>query len=562
MNPTTVDRRSVLQYAVGFDLVIIAVGLSLLLPAGSGMTLVPFLGAVGLAASRSGWRVGLATTAFSLVALLLIFEDVVPLLQMGLFAFIGVAASLVLDRSRAPEPAAADVEGLAALSTRMRDRAVPALMYLGLPLLALVVYLNLSNLFVEQFSLPSILQPLILVLAGLVVHYRAAFHPGATILRPITLALIAYCLVVFASSNWARSVSTADSELAELLKSFLLMLVVASLAASWGALRRVLMVVACGAALICFLQMVQIAVGDPDLQFGGLAAVDEGHIFGDVSEPRPAGPYGDPNYYARVLILAFSAAAFLGVGRTRRREQAFWMAAAGLIALGILFTYSRGGMLTLGAVVFLLVVVRRLPVNPVTIGIGVLGLIALIPTNVGQRFLTIESLFEPSQMVDASTEKRQQLLVVGLRIFADHPLVGVGAGNFGSQYPAYANTVGLTSLDFTPMGVRQYPHNLYLEMATETGLLGLVTFGGAIAIALAALFRARRTLLARGEHANAALVTAIAFGIIGYLVASLFLHAGYPRYLWLFLGLASAAIGLTEEERRRSASPRPATPRS
>ncbi|HEX6083724.1 MAG TPA: O-antigen ligase family protein [Thermoanaerobaculia bacterium] len=552
MTETVVDRRSVLQYAVGFDLVIIAVGIALLLPAGSGMTLVPFIAAVALATARSGWRVGLATTAFSLTALLLIFETLVPLLQMGMFAFIGVAASLLLDRSRAPEPDPADVEGVVELSTFTRARAIPALMHFGLPLLALVVYLNLSNLFVENYSLPSILQPLILVLAGLVVHYREAFRPLATLLRPLTLALIAYCLVVFASSNWARSVSEADGALTELIKSLLLMLVAGSLAASWRALRGTLVVVACGAALLCMLQMVQVATGDRDLRFGGLAGVDEGHIFGDVSELRPAGPVGDPNYYARILVLAFPAAAFLGIGRRSRREQAFWIAAAGLIALGILFTYSRGGMLTLGAVVLLLVLVRRLPVNPVTVGIGVIGLIALIPTNVGQRFLTIESLFESDQMMDASTEKRKQLLAVGWQIFADHPVAGVGAGNFGAHYPSYANLVGLTSLDFTAMGVRQYPHNLYLEMGIETGLIGLATFGGAMFIALAGLFRARRTLLARGEHGHAALVTAIAFAIIGYLLASLFLHAGYPRYLWMFLGLAAAAIGLTEDVSREA----------
>lgn len=554
MTRTVVDRRSVLQYAVGFDLVIIAVGISLLLPADSGMTLVPFIAAVGLAASRSGWRVGLATTAFSLVALLLIFEELVPLVQLGIFAFIGAAASMLLDRGRAPEPDRADVEGVVALSARMRERAVPALMYLGLPLLALVVYLNLSNLFVENYSLPSILQPLILVLAGLVVHYRDAFRPGATLVRPMTLALIAYCLVVFASSNWARSVSEADEVLRELLKSLLLMLVAASLAASWRALRRVLVVIACGAALLCALEMVQVAVGDRDLQFGGLARIDEGHIFGDVSELRPAGPVGDPNYYARILMLAFPAAAFLGVGRRGRREQALWIAAAGLIALGILFTYSRGGMLTLGAVGLLLVLVRRLPVNPLTAGTAVVGLIALIPTNVGQRFLTIESLFESNQMIDASTEKRKQLLAVGWNIFADNPVAGVGAGNFGAHYPSYANMVGLTSLDFTPMGVRQYPHNLYLEMAIETGVLGLATFGGAMLLALAGLWRARRTLLARGEEGNAALATALAFAIIGYLIASLFLHAGYPRYLWLFLGLAAAAIGLTQERDGQAAA--------
>lgn len=548
------DRRRLLQYAVGFDLVIIAAGIGLLLPPGSGLLLVPFITAAGIATARGGWQVGLATTAFSIVALLLVFEGLVPLPQLLLFAFIGAAASALLDRSRAAQTVDPEtLANLSSLSSTVRERAVPVLMYLGLPALMLVVYLNLSTILVENFSIPSVLQPLILVLAGLVVHYRAAFHPGATVMRPLTIALIGYCLIVYTSGNWARDIDSADSEFRDLLKSLLLMVVVGSLAASWRALRGALVALVCGAALLAALELVQVVVGDRDLQFGGLARVDEGHLFGEVTELRPAGPVGDPNYYARILILAFPAAAFLGVGRTRRREQIGYLLAAAAIALGILFTYSRGGMLTLGAATLLLVLVRRLPINATTVAIGIAGLLALIPTNVGQRFLTIESLFsspEKTALVDASSDKRKQLLAVGWQIFADNPIAGVGAGNFGSHYPPYANMVGLSSLDFTPMGVRQYPHNLYLEMGTETGLLGLLTFSGAMAVALVGLFRSRRALLARGEEAHAAMVTAIALAIIGYLISSLFLHSGYPRYLWMFLGLAVAAISLSSPHSR------------
>jgi O-antigen ligase len=550
-----IDRKRLLQYAVGFDLVIIAAGIGLLLPPESNLILVPFLAAAGIATARGGWRVGLATTAFSIVALLLVFEELVPLPQLLLFAAIGIGASVLLDRSGPAKTV--DAEALAQLtelSSTVRARAVPALMYLGLPVLVVVVYLNLSPILVEDFSIPSILQPLILVLFGLVLHYRAAFRPGATLMRPPTIALIAYCLIVFASGNWARDLAAADTEFRNLIKSLLLMLVTGSLAASWRALRGALVALVCAAALLCTFELIQVAVGDRDLQFGGLAGIDEGHLFGEVSEPRPSGPVGDPNYFARILILALPAAAFLGVERARR-EQLGYLLAAAAIALGILFTYSRGGMLTLGAVIFLLVLVRRLPVNAMTVTTAVAGLIALIPTNVGKRFLTIETLIskpEATAVIDASSDKRRQLLEVGWRIFADHPFVGVGAGNFGSHYPAYANMVGLSSLDFTPMGVRQYPHNLYLEMGTETGLLGLLAFSGAMAVTLAALVRSRRALLARGEEAPAALVTAIAFAIAGYLIASLLLHSGIPRYLWMFLGLAIAAIGLTEDAAREA----------
>jgi len=557
------QRRNLLLYAIGFDLVLVAVGISLLVPPRSGLILTPFVAAVGLATWRGRWKVGLATTAFSLVALWITFEGSIPTQQLLLFALTGIAASTLFDMS-GPEAAApalsraalaraaAEERARAERSAARRRVALPFVMYVGLPTLVLVVYLNLSYVLIENFSVPSILQPLILVLAGIVLHYRDAFRPLTTVLRPPVIALIAYCLVVFTSSNWARDVAVSNLELTDLVKSLLLLIVAASLAASWRALRGALVALVAGAVLLSLIALLQVAIGNPDLEFGGLAGVQEGHLYEDVSQIRPAGPVGDPNYFARILILAFPAAAFLGIGRTSRREQLAYLAAAGAIALAVLFTYSRGAMLTLVAVALLLIVVGRVRITRTTVAIGLVGMIALIPTTVGRRLLTTVSVFgDGSQqgITDASVDKRKQLLGVAWTMFNDHPVAGVGVGNFGSHYAPYANLVGYNGPDYTPLGVRQYAHNLYLETAVETGLLGLGTFLMAMTVMLAALHRARRHLLARGDTAHAALVTAIALAIVGYLLASVFLqHSGFQRYLWLILGLGVAALRLTEDD--------------
>ncbi len=555
-------RRSFLPYAIGFDLALIAVGASLLLPTRSGAILLPFLGAVALAAWRGGWRVGLATTAFSLLAIVITFGANVPTGQLLLFVLSGIAASALLDATRGgAEPATSDsaaaesepgdLQTLAhsRRAVEFRRRALPLVMYAGLPALVLIVYLNLSYILIENFSIPSVLQPFILVLAGLILHFRDSLRPETVVLQAPALALIGYCLVVFASSSWARDAAVADLELTDLIKSLMLLIVAASLAASWRALRGALIALVAAAVFLSLIALVQVGLGDPSRQFGGLSEIEEGHLFGDRSELRPGGPVGDPNYFARILILAFPAAAFLGVGRRSRTEQATYLAGAAVIGLAILFTYSRGGMLSLAAVCLLLLILRRVRITRVTVLIAVVLLAALMPTNVGQRLLTIETLISTGSADganDSSMDKRKQLLAVAWRMFNDHPLAGVGVGNFGSHYGTYANQVGFAGPDYTPLGVRQYAHNLYLEAAVETGLLGLLALGAAMAVALAALYRARRTLLGRGETAHAAMVTAVAIAIIGYLLSSAFLHhSGVHRYLWLILGLGVAAVRLT-----------------
>lgn len=429
-----------------------------------------------------------------------------------------------------------------------RRRVLSLVVYAGLPALVLMVYLNLSYILIANFSIPSVLQPLILALACLILYFRKTLRPETVVLQAPALALIGYCLVVFASSSWARDFAVADLELTDLIKSLMLLLVAASLTVSWRALRSALIALVAGAVLLSVLALVQVGLADSSLQFGGLAEIEEGHLFGDRSELRPAGPVGDPNYFARILILAFPAAAFLGVGRRSRTEQAAYLAGATVIGLAILFTYSRGGMLSLGAVGVLLLLSRRVKITRVTILIAVVLLAVLVPTKAGQRLLTIEALVSSGGdgTTDASMDKRQQLLAVAWRMFNDHPLVGVGVGNFGKHYETYANLVGFAGPDYTPLGARQYAHNLYLETAAETGLLGLCALAVAMTVSLAALYRSRKMLLERGENARASLVTAIAIAIIGYLLSSAFLHhSGVHRYLWLILGLGVAAVRLT-----------------
>lgn len=554
------SRRGLLPYALGFDLVLVAAGIALLFAPESGLVLVPFIAAIGIAASRGGATAGFVTTAFSVVALAITFAQTVTTTQLVLLALIGSAVSALLDtnagagaRAIAPERIAAAQKGeaeLHELAAQSRTRVVRLMMDAGLPALVVIVYLNISPILVEQLAAPSILQPMILVAGGLVLLCRDDFRPARVLRTPLSIALAAYVLVAFVSSNWARDAAVTDADLIDLIKSVMLLLIAATIAASWKALRRALAALVIGAVVISILTIIQVAAGDPTLQFGGLAKIDEGHLYGNVTHLRPAGPLGDANYLARILILAFPLAAFLGVHRPSRRERIALIAAAGIIAIAVLFTYSRGGMLTLAAVGLLMVLLGRVRITAANALLGFVLVLALLPTDVGRRLLTIESLISKDtelSVVDASAAKRRQLLKVGWSIFLDHPMLGVGFGNFGSNYPPYANRVGMTALDYVPAGVRQFPHNLYLEIAVETGLLGLLAFLGAMAVTLVTLHRSRQELLARGQPAHAALVTAIALGLAGYLISSVFLHSGWHRYLWLFLGFAVAAARLTEE---------------
>ena len=553
----TPRRRVLLHYAIGLDLVIIAVGAGLLLESHSAALLPLFIFAVALATWRGGWRVGVATTAASVAALWIVFGATIAMAHLILFALLGIATSVFLGvrplaerGATQPDDKGAQAHRAAELSGRRRQRAVRLAAYAGLPLLVFVVYTNLSDILIRNFSIPSILQPLILLLAIPVLRYRATFRPESIFLQPLTIALIGYSLFVMASGNWARDLALAADTFVDVMKSFGILLIAAWLTVSWAALRGAMVALVAGAVLLSVLALVQVALDDPNMEFGGLASLREGHLYGELEELRPSGPVDDPNYFACILLLAFPAAAFLGAGRHSRIERAAYVAAAGAIALAILFTYSRGGMLALAVAGILLVAAGRVRITWANALVLVVLLAALMPTNVGQRVLAMQALISDDAgagQADSSVDKRWLLLQAGWQMFTDHPLLGVGAGNFGPHYPTYANLVGWSGHDYTPLGVKQYPHNLYLETAVETGMLGLLLFLSAAGIAVATLKRSRQILLARGERGHAALVTAIMIALAAFLVSSLFLHSGFQRYMWLLLGFAVAAVRLTND---------------
>jgi O-antigen ligase len=161
--------------------------------------------------------------------------------------------------------------------------------------------------------------------------------------------------------------------------------------------------------------------------------------------------------------------------------------------------------------------------------------VVVLPGAYGSRLSQVTSLTNPTHATDPALRGRESALIVGTRMFADHPIVGVGAGNFPVHYLDYAASVGLVV-----SGQQLSPHNLYLEVAAEQGLIGVVVFGGIVVGAFGSTRRARSALVDAGADHTAQLVEGVRNALVGYLVASLFLHAAYPQMLWLLLAFAWA----------------------
>lgn len=419
---------------------------------------------------------------------------------------------------------------------RLRDAA--------LPLLVALIYLNVSAVFVRQYDLPSILRMVIVALTILAVLERGFDGIAAVVLQPLTFLLASYVAVLLLTSTFASSSRFADARVMDSLKALGIFMLIVALASGWRRLRLSSYAIIVSAAFLSVLGLYQTLTGNFGRWFGGFARVKDAHIYGDVFQHRIAGPLGDPNFFAQILVMAVPIALF--AGWESRRDRVRWAAfvAAGLIIGAILLTYSRGGMLALGIVLVLALIAHRVDKRRMIAGGAALLLfLLLLPARFTERFITIEQILPGSKETlhpDSSFQKRRLLTATAWEMFKDRPILGVGAGNYTVWFDHYAERVGSAAREYDDPGERHYPHSLYLEIAAESGLAGLAIFAVVVAISLANFRSAYEELTAGGQRELAGLAKALELALIGYLVSSLFLHGHFQRYLWLLFAFSAA----------------------
>lgn len=424
----------------------------------------------------------------------------------------------------------------------------------ALPLLVVFIFLNLSEVMVRFHSLPSLLQLVVIPL------FFAAWLGGGSVglaevaRKRLTMSLALYLAVVLLSTAWARDFRFADERLSDTVKAALLFLLLALLTTSFRRFEQGVIALVGSALFLSVLPILQVALVGFDQEFGGFARIKYAHIYGDVFQPRIAGPLGDPNFFAQILIIALPLAFFITRAESSRRIRIFgWISAAAILA-AIVLSYSRGAMLSVLIMGALTVAVIR--IRPSTLALAAalaIGGIILLPRGVTERFITIEEILPGSEALhpDSSFQKRRLLTGSALAMFLDNPLIGVGAGNFTTFFNEYSERVGSVSREYEDSDERNYPHNLYLEIGAETGVLGLLAFGAAVVVYFVYTRRSRRRLLAAGAEHYAGLASALEIAMVGFLLSSLFLHGHFIRYLWL---LFAAGLSLDRLAQQRETS--------
>ncbi len=256
---------------------------------------------------------------------------------------------------------------------------------------------------------------------------------------------------------------------------------------------------------------------------------------GDEWTKRAAGLRADPNETAMLLVVGIPIAWYFALNASSRYWQVAYYAAVPLIMWGMVLTGSRGGLLALALVIALIIINKPSVKKVVT---SLLLLVAIIATAPGVLLDRTDQMVGEEK--DSSIQERTDLLISGLKVFAQKPLLGVGPGNIGQAIVAYKYR-GHAEAEIPSYLFGEaftVAHNLFLEMFGELGVLGGFLFLGVIFFSLYSYWRAYRRARKKGEYFSLAyaLLTAMA----GFLFAGLFLSQGKESVLWFLLGMGLA----------------------
>ena len=247
----------------------------------------------------------------------------------------------------------------------------------------------------------------------------------------------------------------------------------------------------------------------------------------------------DPTTAAALLLTGVTMAAFAA---TLGRGPLRWLGAITVFvgSAGIVLSFARSSALGLLFVAACMGYrFRRQKAAQVLILISpilILVLLQLAPDAYLARLLTLFGVGEP----DLTLDRRMSYHAIGLDLLLDHPLFGIGLGNFPEFYLNFEYR-WIDGRTFTPRVL----HNLFLSVFVETGLIGGSLFLGIVATSL---YPAVKRLKTTVEPQERALLEAILASTMVLLLVAVTLPALYNKYIWALLGLSLASARILSDK--------------
>jgi putative inorganic carbon (hco3(-)) transporter len=416
-----------------------------------------------------------------------------------------------------------------------------------------LIYTNAAAVAVKYHGVPysaGILIPGLLVVPAAFYLFRR---------RPVVadapmLTIVFFLFVQLVSTLFADDKGHALGELTPfIVEGVAIYLLIRNAVRTVNVLRLVVWAMLVAGVLMAAVVIFQEVTATYSKPYMGFGQVGRDWFIGHAKNPRLAGPIGDPNYFAQILLALVPLGLLRFFGERTMFLRLLAAGATGLIAFALTLTFSRGAGIAFLVVIVLMTVFRYVSVAQlIVVVLGLVLLLNFVPAY-KERVATLGNIAGGasggSDGADQSVRSRSTEMKAAAYVFIDHPLLGVGPGSFPLYYQEYARRVGLDVHEAAGSGARRgeearrESHSMLLSIAADLGLLGLASFLAIVYLTFRRLNRSRkRWLRSHPEAAN--LAASFMLALAAYLTSGLFLTLAFERYFWLLVALAGSAAAL------------------
>lgn len=215
---------------------------------------------------------------------------------------------------------------------------------------------------------------------------------------------------------------------------------------------------------------------------------------------RAVGTFGPTDVMGMATVVSYGLVVVVGIalGSGRGRARTAALVCAGLLFLPLVLSFSRGAWIaTVLAVAIQLVLSGLRRAGRVALVVGALAVVLVGGFGVGSAMVKdrVASITQVAGAPDQSVTDRYTMWAAAGEMWRSDPLTGVGLKGFPAYRDSHASLALSSGSDTAGAGAafqRQpllSPHNMYLLVLSEQGLVGLLALAGSWAALLVGAVR-------------------------------------------------------------------------
>lgn len=339
---------------------------------------------------------------------------------------------------------------------------------------------------------------------------------------PMTNFIIIFGAIAFVSFWFATSKPAAFGALFVIINQIVYYFLVVNTIKTEKLLKTFIWTMAISNGLLAVFGIIQFIGANP---FATLVATR------GVGITRISGTTGDANWLAMLIVMVTPITIYWFIGESVpwRKTLLLWTAIAQILTTT--FTYSRMAALGLGLMATIIIIKQKVKPSTVFSVVGLSAILApLLPAAYWDRIYSMAFV-----ETDFAISVRLELQKAALNMLVDHPVLGVGVGNFGVNLFDYMDVSRVYGgpVHEVRAFVLTGAHNLYLDTAANMGLLGLGALITLIAYGWKELKKFQKFFKQTNNLQMMYLCHGLETSLAVFCFCSFFLHSLATKYFWI-----------------------------